>query len=367
MRMLSLVYVLIQISFLAIAPVRAQNINSEDLRFHLPVIKKEAGIDDVLHLFAPLPTDHLGRREWSPVFGWHAWRRHANNSGVTVDRWDRSLVVQPWEDGTVLLGGFRVGPRLNGFVGFYSGGQVGLGAPWWTTDLNHHQWFYRWDNHSPPSTQRGEGFFPQDSFTWFDGIHYRLNIFGLNFADSTPTQHFLREYYRTGTGWAWTDHGIPPSRAKDRFNPNNIKMGPNSAIWDPEKKIGWVFVAANKQPGPYFATDQEVFYRYYHPTQAPNWRWETLGRPFANSPSSVEQVVDIQPPMAVSREEDGKFKIHLFVVMAITTTRHSVDPDAFDARWELWERHYDGIQWHSWVRHGALPGGHVRWSLVTSA
>jgi hypothetical protein len=177
---------------------------------------------------------------------------------------------------------------------------------------------------------------------WFDGQNHRLSVFGASFIVQAPAHKALHEFHWDGQGWDWTNHGLPDAWVA------GLQVGPTNAVWDRDRQNGYVFVAAephDRRRAP------ELFVRLYTHidvfVHVAGWVWESLGNPLPD-PNLLGAAM--REPVAVSRVEDGLFKINVMVMVK------RVDFVQQTQLWELWERHYDGAQWQGWSNHGLLPG-----------
>jgi hypothetical protein len=127
------------------------------------------------------------------------------------------------------------------------------------------------------------------------------------------------------------------------------QAGQQISEWVPTMLSGiltvYVFGAAEATAPP--GHPPELFVRIYDP--ASSWTWLSLGNPYPQS-GSVRSGGTMSPPLAVSRVENGLFKINVLMLA------DKVDSSQGTQLWELWERYYDGSQWQPWSNHGPLPG-----------
>ena len=305
-------------------------------RFAPTGVMEVGGNQNAPQLFTPLPNI-VGRFDGG-------WTRHRNFTNVVPE--------DSWHDSFVVLASFAPegGRRFNGFFGFHDRGTERLAIPSWEPDISG-QWIYRTGTLTPPGHPTGgQGFSPQAGFVWQDpNRRRRLNVFGTiqrRIGDTVPDSipaNSLRELYWDGQ-WRWTDHGQPHEQGR-------VLIGPNSALWNPITRQGRVFVAA--APRGVGAVGPFVYLRFYDP--AVGWTWQNLESPLdtISANNRRDWVTNLTAPVAVSRVENGTYKVNVFVVGLVTTDQFNV-PRSF--RWELFERFWDGAVWSPWQRHGPVPG-----------
>jgi hypothetical protein len=314
----------------------------------LPDVYGGAG---TLNVLALLP-DGLGQLAYnSDLLDWGAWDIHAvatespYQDVVLNHQLHSYLVAIGWDDGTQLPIGFRVGPRMNGFIGYRITDDRGrdksrVGTPFWVPiQPLQPQWNYSWDNNDDvPENDQGTDFDPCSGVHWFDGQNHRLSVFGATFRGQ-GAHKALREFFWDGQNWNWSDHGLPADWAA------GIQIGPNSALWDQDRQNGYVFVAAvpkDRRRVP------ELFIRFcFRELFLPIWSWVSLGNP---RPDANLFGAEMQEPLVVTRVEDGVFKINAMILIK------KIDFVQQTQQWELWERYYDGVQWQDWSNHGPFPG-----------
>jgi hypothetical protein len=310
-------------------------------RFAPTGVMEVGGNRNAPQVFTPLPNA-VGRFDGG-------WTRHRNFTNVVPENsWDNSFVV---------LASYAPegGRRFYGFFGFQDRGTQRVAIPYWETDIGG-QWIYRTGTLTPPNHPTdGQGFSPQAGFVWQDpNRRRRLNVFGTvqrsqgNTVPAAIPPNSLRELYWDGQ-WRWTDHGRPDGTGQ-------VLMGSNAALWNPLTQQGRVFVAAVARPavptlGP------SIHMRFYDP--AVGWTWWNLGSPLDRRFRDItgtlrrEWVSHLSAPVAVSRVENGIYKVNVFVVGMIQTSERN---RVLQYRWELFERYWNGAIWVPWKSYGPVPG-----------
>ncbi|MDR4496180.1 MAG: hypothetical protein R3B74_17535 [Nitrospirales bacterium] len=305
------------------------------LNDQLPTVVLETSAVPKLHVVAPLPNG-LGETIWnSSSRSYSPWISYSNGSGISIRDWNPGKVVLIWNH--------NGSTQQKAFFGYLDHDfQSHLAIPeWFTHQLS---WHYQWqDIPALTTTTFSDGLYPQAGYIWRDGQQPRASVFGESFpsnCESTVIDCELREVTWNGNQWQFINHGVPP--APGRQVNIGIRMGSNSAVWDSNTGRKWVFVAREYE---------KVYIRYLDPNQSQAWEWEDLGVPLSH-PRDKQRVDSIRPPIAVSRVENGIFKINMFSVMAVSEQTLN----GLKTRWELWERHYNGTQWEPWQAHGPAPG-----------